>query len=234
MRRDSVTPLLQAVLAVVFLIPAIAFSQEQSIRPGINKNFQNPDVKEWIKRFERNGRDVYDKRNEILAACNLKPGMTVADVGAGTGLFTYMFSSAVGPEGHVYAVDIAESFIKGIKTKSKEAGTTNVKCIVCTPEDTKLPSDSVDVVFICDTYHHFEFPHKTMASIHKSLRAGGHVIVIDFQRIEGVSSDWTLNHVRGSKEDFTKEIEEAGFKLVEEKKDLLRDKYFLRFKKVAK
>lgn len=233
MRRNSALPLLQVVLAVIF-IPTIALSQEKSLSPGINKNFEDPDVKEWIKRFERNGRDVYDKRNEILAACNIKTGMAIADVGAGTGLFTRMFSPLVGQEGCVYAVDIAESFVKDIETKSKEAGTTNVKCIVCSPEDTKLPPDSVDLVFTCDTYHHFEFPHKTMASIHKSLRPGGRVIVIDFQRIEGVSSDWTLKHVRGSKEDFTKEIEETGFKLVEEKKDLLKDKYFLHFKKVSK
>lgn len=234
MRRVSVTPILQVVLPVFFLLPAIAFSQEQSVKPGINKNFENPDVKAWIKRFERNGRDVYDKRNEILAACKIKPGMSVADVGAGTGLFTRMFSPLVGQEGRVYAVDIAESFVKDIEAKSKEAGTTNVKCIVCTPQDTKLPPDSVDLAFTCDTYHHFEFPHKTMASIHKSLRPGGQFIVIDFQRIEGVSSDWTLKHLRGSKEDFTKEIEEAGFKLVEEKTGLLKDKYFLRFEKASK
>jgi len=234
MRRVSVTPFLQVVLPVVLLIPAVAFSQEQSVKPGINKNFENPDVEAWIKRFERNGRDVYDKRNEILAACKIKPGMSVADVGAGTGLFTRMFSPLVGQGGCVYAVDIAESFIKDIEAKSKEAGTANVKCIVCTPQDTKLPPDSVDLAFTCDTYHHFEFPHKTLASIYKSLRPGGRFIVIDFQRIEGVSSDWTLKHLRGSKEDFTKEIEEAGFKLVEEKKGLLKDKYFLRFEKVSK
>lgn len=231
MRRNCTSPIFHVI--IILLIPTIAFGQEESVKPGINKNFENPDVEAWIKRFERNGRDVYDKRNEILKACQIKPGMAVADVGAGTGLFTCLFSPLVGKDGCVYAVDIAESFVKGIEAKCKEASVTNVKCIVCTPQETKLPSDSVDLAFICDTYHHFEFPYKTMASLHKSLREGGQVIVIDFQRIEGVSSEWTLNHLRGSKEDFTKEIEDAGFKLVEEKKGLLKDKYFLRFEKVS-
>ena len=230
MRRHSVSTFLHVMLAVLF-IPLVAWGQKESLRPGINKKFQEPDVAEWIKRFEREGRDVYDIRNEIVAACKIEPGMSVADVGAGTGLFTYLFSPAVGPEGRVYAVDIAKEFVESIERRSREAGLKNVQGVVCTPKDANLLPNSVDRVFICDTYHHFEFPYKTMASIHQSLRPGGQVAMIEFQRIEGVSSDWTLKHVRGGKEVFAKEIEEAGFKLVEEK-DLLRDKYFLRFEKV--
>jgi ubiquinone/menaquinone biosynthesis C-methylase UbiE len=232
MRRHSILPVFHVVLAVS-LVPSVALAQKDSLRPGINKNFEKPDVAQWIKRFEREGRDVYDKRDEIVSACKIEPGMSVADVGAGTGLFTYLFSPAVGSEGRVYAVDIAKEFVESVEQRCKEAGLKNVLGVVCTPEDTNLPPNSVDRVFICDTYHHFEFPYKTMASIYRSLRPGGQVALIDFERIEGASSDWTLKHVRGGKEVFAKEIEDAGFKLVEEK-DLFKDKYFLRFEKVLK
>ena len=97
---------------------------------------------------------------------------------------------------------------------------------------TRLPPRSVDLVFICDTYHHFEFPFKTMASIHEALRPGGRVIVIDFHRIEGKSRYWVLNHVRAGQEVVVKEIESSGFKKVAETK-LLKENYFVEFEKVA-
>ena len=100
----------------------------------------------------------------------------------------------------------------------------------CAPDEAKLPPASVDLVFICDTYHHFEFPHKTMSSIAKALKPGGRVALLDFERVEGKSSDWILGHVRAGKEVFSKEIEEAGFELVEEL-DLFEENYFLVFRK---
>jgi predicted methyltransferase len=95
----------------------------------------------------------------------------------------------------------------------------------------RLPPNSVDLVFICDTYHHFEFPFRTMASIHEALRPGGQLIVIDFRRIEGKSREWVLNHVRAGQEVVTKEIVSSGFKKVGEEK-LLKENYLLRFEKV--
>jgi predicted methyltransferase len=94
-----------------------------------------------------------------------------------------------------------------------------------------LPEQSVDFAFICDTYHHFEFPLKTMASIHKALKPGGLVVVIDFHRIEGKSREWVLGHVRAGQEVFTKEIEQSGFRTAGEEKGLLQENYFARFVK---
>src|SRR5690606_27412375 len=91
---------------IVLLFASPGAAQEKSVNPGINKSFENPNVEEFVQRFERDGRDAYDHRHEVLKACRLKPGMAVADVGAGTGLFTRMFAKAVGREGKVYAVDI--------------------------------------------------------------------------------------------------------------------------------
>ncbi|MCO6457005.1 MAG: methyltransferase domain-containing protein [Pirellulaceae bacterium] len=207
--------------------------QEKSVNPGINNSFQDPDVSQFVERFEKEGREVYDQRQAIVAATGAKPGQAVADVGAGTGLFTRLLAEKVGPQGRVYAVDIARKFVDHVEAACREAGLGNVVGVVCQPDSADLPEASVDLVFLCDTYHHFEFPEKTMRSIHRALRPGGEVILIDFKRVEGESSDWILNHVRAGQEVFAREVVSAGFELVEEKR-LLKDNYFLRFRKAAK
>ncbi|MEZ6113537.1 MAG: class I SAM-dependent methyltransferase [Pirellulaceae bacterium] len=219
------------VTAVALSYVTAAVAQEKSVNPGINDSFQAPNVSSFVERFEKEGREVYDRREAIVAACEVKPGMLIADVGAGTGLFTRLFAEQVGPEGRVYAVDIARNFVDHVRDSSRAAGLNNVIGVVASGDSTNLPPNSVDVVFICDTYHHFEFPHKTMSSIHRALRPGGTVVLIDFERVEGESSDWILGHVRAGQEVFEKEVAEAGFEKIDER-DLLKDNYFTRFKKV--
>jgi ubiquinone/menaquinone biosynthesis C-methylase UbiE len=218
-------------LAALSLGTLPALSQEKSVRPGINKPFENPDVQEFIGKFEIESREVFAKRREIVAACKLKPGMAVGDIGAGTGLFTRLFARAVGDQGKVYAVDIAPTFIQHIEKSCRERGIKNVTGILCKPDSVELPTRSIDLAFICDTYHHFEFPFKTMASIHRALRPGGRVVLVDFKRIPGVSSEWVLNHVRAGQETVTKEILSTGFKVVEEPK-LFTENYCMVFKKI--
>lgn len=220
-------------LTVVLLVPSLLFAQDKSVNPGINKPFENPDVEQFIGRFENEGRDAFDHRTEIVKAIGLKPGMAVADIGAGTGLFTRLFGKQVGPKGSIFAVDIAEKFVKHVELTSQKAGLKNVVGVVCKPDSVNLPPASIDLAFICDTYHHFEFPTKTMRSIHQALKPEGQVILIDFHRIEEVSREWTLGHVRAGQEVFTKEIVVAGFRQVEEKKGLLDESYFVRFEKVG-
>ena len=221
------------IVALTILSSTILFAQDKSVNPGINKSFKNPDVEQFIGRFENEGRDAFDHRTEIVKAIGLKPGMTVADIGAGTGLFTRLFGKQVGPKGSIFAVDIAEKFVKHVEQTSLKAGLKNVIGVVCKADSVNLPPASIDLVFICDTYHHFEFPTKTMRSIHKALKPEGQVILIDFHRIEGVSREWTLGHVRAGQEVFTKEITSAGFRQTEEKKALLDESYFVRFEKVG-
>jgi ubiquinone/menaquinone biosynthesis C-methylase UbiE len=220
-----------AFLLALLTLPTALRGQDKSVRPGINDPFKDPDLPKYIGVFEGESREIFAKRKEIVAACGLKPGMAIADVGAGTGLFTRLFAEAVGPKGKVYAVDIAAKFIEYIEKTCKEKGLTNVTGIVCTATSTELPEKSVDLVFICDTYHHFEFPFKTLASVRKALRPGGRVVLIDFKRIKGESTDWVMNHVRAGQDVFTKEVESCGFKVVEEKK-ILKENYFLVFEKV--
>jgi ubiquinone/menaquinone biosynthesis C-methylase UbiE len=100
--------MLRTILAATLLLSSCPlFAQDKSVNPGINKSFDTPDVPEFVERFEREGRDAFDHRQDVVAALGLKEGMAVADVGAGTGLFTRMFSPLVGPKGKVYAVDIS-------------------------------------------------------------------------------------------------------------------------------
>jgi predicted methyltransferase len=158
--------------------------------------------------------------------------MVVADVGAGTGLYTRLFGKAVGEKGVVYAVDIAPKFLEHIQQTSKAAGLANVKTVLGKDASAELPVNAVDVVFICDTYHHFEFPFRMMDSIHKALKPGGRVIVVDFIRMPGQSRQWILEHVRAGQDVVEKEITQAGFKKVDETKGLLKENYVITFMKV--
>lgn len=216
-------------LAVVLGLSGIAgVLAEENVSPGINRHYHDPDYESWVSVFESRGREVYDKRHEIVTALHLKPGMMVADVGAGTGLFTRLFAKAVGPTGKVYAVDIADNFVKNILRTGKEQGLSNIIGIVNSQKSTLLPPASVQLVFISDTYHHFEYPQSMLASIHTALQEKGRLVIIDFRKQEGVSSGWVMSHVRANRNRVIKEVTAAGFSLVEEP-GLLADNYFLIF-----
>ncbi|HEX4797930.1 MAG TPA: class I SAM-dependent methyltransferase [Burkholderiales bacterium] len=227
MKRDLPGRLIVALALLWPLMPAA----QHGARPDINAPFLvNPDVARWKNNLENEGREVYAKRNEILAAAGVKPGMAVADVGAGTGLFTMMFAQAVKPGGRVYAVDISQAFIEHIRQTAKAQGLDNVTGIVNDGTGTGLPEASVDLVFISDTYHHFEHPRETLASIRKALRPGGRMVVIDFEKIPGETHKQRIDHVRADKDTAIKEIEAAGFRFLEEKK-LMRENYFVVFQR---
>lgn len=222
--------LMFAFALAVPVLPVVS-AQDKSVKPGINDTFRDPEPKEFLGKFEVESREVFARRKEIVAACEIHPGQTVADIGAGTGLFTRMFSEAVGQDGRVIAVDIAQKFLDYIQETSRAAGQRNVESVLCKADSTELPPDSIDVAFICDTYHHFEFPKKTMASLHRALKPGGRVILVDFRRVEGTSTDWVMNHVRAGQEVFEAEIIQGGLKKVYEERELLKENYFVVFEK---
>src|SRR6478609_1442370 len=101
--------------ALTLSVFALSSGQEKSVKPGINDPFKDPDVKDFLTKFEGESREIYSQRKAIVAAVGLKEGMSVADVGAGTGLFTRLFAKEVGPKGKVYAVDIAQKFLDHVK-----------------------------------------------------------------------------------------------------------------------
>ena len=214
--------------------PSPAEARPPSVHPGINEKFLDPelDVDAFVKRFEIESREIYSSRMEILKACDIREGDTIADIGAGTGLFTRLFSSHTGENGWVYAVEIAPRFLEHIRQSAKEYQLANITTVLCAEDSVNLPPCSVDLVFICDTYHHFEYPQSTLASIRRALKEDGRLIVIDFERIPGQSREWLLDHVRAGKEVFTSEIETAGFSLVTEREVAgLEENYFLIFQK---
>jgi ubiquinone/menaquinone biosynthesis C-methylase UbiE len=218
---------------LLLALAGLVVAQEKSVKPGINDPFKDPDVKDFQGKFEVESREVYAKRDKIVGACKLKPGMVVADVGAGTGLFTRLLAKEVGPTGQVYAVDIAPRFLEHVQKTSRAAGLRNVTPVLCNPDSVDLPPGSVDLAFVCDTYHHFEFPQRTLESLRRALRPGGRLVVVDFVRIPGKSSDWVLGHVRAGQEVVEKEIAAAGFEKTGEVKDLLTENYLVVFTRPA-
>ncbi len=130
----------------------------------------------------------------------------------------------------MYAVDIVPRFIEHIETKSAERGLTQVSAVLGTDVSTNLEPGSVDVVFVCDAYHHFEDYEAMLESIRSALRPGGRLVIVDFQRIDGVSSEFALQHIRAGKEVFTEEIEASGFEFTHETTvDGMTETYIIHF-----
>ena len=217
-------------LASLLLLASFhTIAKEQNVSPGINDYYlADPDYDEWVRVFVSPGREVFDKREAVIRALGIQPGMDIADIGAGTGLYTRAFSYEVGPQGTVYAVDIATNFIDGIVRQSKAADVQNVVGIVNTAKDVSLEPSSIDLAFVCDTYHHFEYPQSMLQSIHKALRPGGSLVIIDFRKIKGFSSNWVMSHARADRKSVIREVESEGFELTEDQ-DFLKTNFYLRF-----
>jgi ubiquinone/menaquinone biosynthesis C-methylase UbiE len=231
MRAHDIRFHVRALLLAMFACLCAAVpAEEQNVNPDINRHYQNPEFERWVTIFESPGREVYDRREAIVGALALKPGMVVADIGAGTGLFTLMFSHRVGDTGSVYAVDISSAFIDNILRRAREQDMKNVIGLVNDQKDTRLPPASIDVAFICDTYHHFEFPQTMLASIRGALRPGGRLVIIDFRKQPAVSTAWVMSHVRADKSIVIDEVTQAGFRLIADR-DILTRNYYLEFEK---
>jgi len=219
-------------LVLIFLgLSGFAGAQQQSVAPGINERFlENRNFGEFIDQFEREGREIFDNRHAIVKEVGLKPGMAIADIGAGSGLFTQMFAKEVGPKGKVLVLEINAAMVESIVRRMREEGHRNVEGYVGTAKTMPLPPASIDVAFTSDVYHHFEYPQIMLQAIRAALKPGGTFIVVDFERIPGVSSERILSHVRAGKETVIKEVEAEGFRMVEERK-IMKQNYFVRFVK---
>ncbi|MEM7436059.1 MAG: methyltransferase domain-containing protein [Myxococcota bacterium] len=205
-------------------------ADEPSVRPGINQPYFRTDALEKIGAvLEAESREVVERRDAIVEALGLDRATKVADIGAGTGLFTNAMAERVGPDGRVFAVDIVPSFLDRIRERAESAGLTQVTTVLGHERATMLPEGSVDVAFMCDTYHHIEYPQSYLRSLFETIRPGGELILIDFERIEGVTSPRVLAHVRAGKPTVIEEVSQAGFVLVAEVDGLLDENYFLRF-----
>jgi ubiquinone/menaquinone biosynthesis C-methylase UbiE len=199
---------------------------------GPNDAYLDPRVsaETWRTLFESEDREIYRERAIIVQLAAPKRGMAVADVGAGTGLFAMMLSDAVGPGGRVYAEEVLGKFSGYVAERAEREHRDNVLSVMGTATEIGLPPASVDLVFACDVYHHFDHPREMLASIRQTLRADGQLFLVDFSREPGQSPAWILDHVRAGEAEVTAEIERAGFTLVSSHHDLGIN-YALRFRR---
>jgi SAM-dependent methyltransferase len=132
----------------------------------------------WLERAER----VREERPDlVVAALELKEGMTVADIGAGTGYYSRRIAEQMGRSGAVYAVDIQPEMLKLLEQEMTRHGVTSVKPLLATPTDLPLPRGSLDLAVMVDVYHELEYPHETLAAIVRALKPEGRVVFIEFR-----------------------------------------------------
>lgn len=188
----------------------------------------------WLERLEVGSRELYSAREAVVAAVGLKEGDWVADIGAGTGLYTLLFAEEVGSNGRVFAEDIEPLFLDLINRRVADTDFDNVTAVLGREADVTLPREAIDVVFIADTYHYFEDREAIMRTIYDALKPGGSLILVEFEITPGEERPDYKSHVRFGKAGVVSEVEFIGFKLVEDVKvEGLSDNYFVRFVKPA-
>ena len=181
---------------------------------------------EYIKALEDPGRDAWQQPDQVIQNLGLHQGDEIADLGAGSGYFTVRLAREVGPSGKVYAVDIDQKMLDYIDQRAQEEKLDNIQTILGDPDDPKLGSQSVDLIFICDVLHHIQNRDKYYPKLHRALRPGGRLVDIDFQKRKlpvGPPVEMKID-----KKDCIKEIEAAGFHFDKEF-DFLTYQYFLIF-----
>jgi ubiquinone/menaquinone biosynthesis C-methylase UbiE len=132
------------------------------------------DPKEWRKR------DAWQHPEEVMNALRLKPGSTVADVGCGRGYFTYQLADRVGPQGEVYAVDIKQELIDGVRHQALSRWLVQVKALLGAPDDPHLPAHRLDAILVVHAYHEMRDYDAMLESFYRALKPGGLLGIIEF------------------------------------------------------
>ena len=200
-------------------------AQDASKRDAHEMHALHRDSKAYIAMLEDPKRDAYQKPLEVITALDLKPGEVIADIGAGSGYFSFRFAHHVGP-GRVYAVDISPDMILHMNRRIRDMQITNITTVLAPPDDPLLGDGSLDRVFICDVWHHIEKQGEYLAKLKKMLKPGGQLVMIDFQKRElPVGPPLEMKIAR---EDLVRRLEQAGFQLLKEHV-FLPYQYFLVF-----
>jgi ubiquinone/menaquinone biosynthesis C-methylase UbiE len=139
------------------------------------------DAEKWAKEFDNPERDAWQKPEEILDALHLQRTSLVADIGAGTGYYTRKMAQLVGTNGLVYAVDIQQEMLDLLTNKLAELSIHNVKPVLGTISDPKLPPASLDMALLVDVYHEFDHPYEMTEAICRALKPGGRLIFVEFR-----------------------------------------------------
>jgi ubiquinone/menaquinone biosynthesis C-methylase UbiE len=221
--RTYDTLLLITSLVCLVLVPAC--SHQAHRHPH-----QPPNVTEYLDRLDRPERDADQKPAEVIQALDLRPGMAVADLGSGSGYFTRRFVDAVAPGGTVYAIDVEPKALDYIRAhlspEQRDHGT--IHFVHADANDPRLPAASVDLLFLCNTYHHIEDRTQYFARAAHAIRPGGRLAVIDFYEDHrsgnlGFSKDRLVSQQR-----LMDELTRAGYRLAREH-TFLPQQYFLEF-----
>ena len=213
-------------LIAAALLPANLSAQDAAKRDAHEMHRLHTDPKAYIGMLDDPKRDAYQKPHEVLAALNLKPGEVIADIGAGSGYFTFRLGHHVGAKGKVYAVDVSPDMIRHINRRSREVKANNIVSILADPDDPLLPDRSVDRFFICDVWHHVEDQTKYLSLMKKMLTPGGEVVMIDFHKKELPFGPPLQMKI--ARQDLVKQMESNGFRLSKEH-TFLPYQYFLIF-----
>lgn len=171
-------------------VPAVAEPQRYVHAPaspdGIGKVYMGREIArvmtyhgaDWLERAER-GRE--ERPDRVLGALDLRPGLHVADIGAGTGYYARRIAERIGREGVVYAVDIQPEMLKRLERETRRRGTANVKPVLATRTDLRLPPASIDLAVMVDVYHELEFPYEILEQIVTALKPSGRVVFVEFR-----------------------------------------------------
>lgn len=162
------------------------YEQRTPSRDGIGKFYMGREISqvmghlgaEWLERPEREREEMPNLLVELL---NFKQGDVVADIGVGTGYIARRIAPKVGDMGTIYGVDIQQEMLDRLAEKMTEAGITNVKGVLGTITDPKLPPNSVDVALMVDVYHEFSHPYEMMQNICRALKTGGRVVFVEYR-----------------------------------------------------
>ena len=183
-------------------------------------------AEEWRKTLEQPSRLEALKIEEIVSKLGLRPGQVVADLGAGTGLFSIPMAKAVAPAGRLWAVEIDKGFLPIIEGKAGDAKLSNVKTVLGEFADPKIPAQNVDLAFMHDVLHHVEDRAGYLKSAAKYVKPSGRFVLIDYRADQSPHKDQPNLIV--SEDQATTWMKAAGFGKVE-KVSLFPDKYFLIF-----
>lgn len=183
-------------------------------------------IEKWVKIFDDPGRDFWQKPAKVVEAMGLKPGMVVADLGAGTGYFIRHLSQAVTPGGMVLAIDTEAEMVAHLGERAKKENLDNAVPVLGLGDRPFLPAGRVDRVMIVDTFHHIDDRLEYLGRLKKSLAPGGRLVVIDFHKKPlpvGPPPEHKLD-----RQFVIDEVREAGWRLVKEE-TFLPYQYFLIF-----
>ena len=212
--------------------PATVYSVGKKSRDGIGKYYMGREISHvmghlgagWL---ERPGRRKEERTDLLLANLGLEKHHNAADIGAGTGYFSFPMSEQV-TKGKVYAVDIQTEMLDIVRKRMKQRGTTNIVPTLGTIKDTKLPANTIDLVLLVDAYHEFDHPREMMESIFKGLRPGGRVVLIEYRKEDPTVMIKPLHKM--TQKQAILEMQAVGLKW-KETKDFLPKQHFMVFEK---